>query len=425
MKLKFHPNQEKKVFSKIRIEDAGLIKRIIDFINSLIKINTGTVCGVINRLENELNQLFGLLNIESKFVLEKVGLFANSDNGNINEVSDPFVNDRKLLNATPTEQQVPILDLDGDDDIVGTLSAYFGYEKNVIESPARNQEIVKVRDLIIYLLREYGGMSYPAIGRLIGGRDHTTIIHAYKKTKREIIAHPDSEIELIDLIGKVKLIKERKLRIEKDLISKISLPIIAETKTPRLSRIFKEIPKRNLKILELYREGLTLQNIANVFDVSRERIRQIVISTIRQISINESISKGIEINQDILAEEESKRRKMAKESKKIGIKPKNFVAQKKRWSRYYAACRLCETTSMPHMRHGLCEKCFGQYRTERRDDIIARHSSRCDICKISRVEAANKYSRDLYITKSQEVRCRGCFLEATGKKLKFSRLGKK
>jgi hypothetical protein len=306
-----------------------------------------------------------------------------------------------------------LLGQDEEKDIVEILSKHFGYSKQTIESHTRRQEIVKARDLIAYLLREYGDLSYPAIGRLLGDRDHTTIIYSYKKTKRKVEANSELKTELRDLIQEVQSIKKRRLHVQLHLIPEI-LATVGATNDEDNFQIFREIPERNSKMLELWREGLTLQNIANVFNISRERIRQIIIKTIRQMAMNESISKGIVMDSDVLVEEEMKKRKTLQESKKEKVIP---ITKEKRWSKYYTACRLCNTTAMPHVRHGLCERCSGRFRGERRKNIIERHLHNCDVCRIPHGEAVRKYGRDFYITKSQQVLCRGCFLKSTGKKL--------
>ncbi len=301
----------------------------------------------------------------------------------------------------------------GGNDVIETLSRRLGYSRKIIESRTREQEIVKARDLIVYLLREYGDLSYPAIGRLLGGRDHASIIHAYRKTKRNIEVHPELKTELEDLIREAGSIKERKLHVESHLIPQI-LASVETNKVKKTHLVFREIPERNSKILELWREGLTLQNISNVFDVTRQRVQQVIIATIKQMAINESVSRGIVMDFDMVAEEESKKRRTLQESKKDKSLP---VKKERRWSRYYVACRLCGTTAMPHVRHGLCERCSGQYRGERRKDIIERHSNGCGVCGISHGDAMRKYGRDFYITKSQQVLCRRCFLKTTGEKL--------
>ena len=42
------------------------------------------------------------------------------------------------------------------------------------------------RQIIMFLMREELKMSYPAIGDVVGGRDHTTAMHAHEKIKGEI-----------------------------------------------------------------------------------------------------------------------------------------------------------------------------------------------------------------------------------------------
>lgn len=319
-----------------------------------------------------------------------------------------------MLFKMHNESENPVLPgLGEENDIIETLSKRLGYDKKIIESRTRRQEIVKARDLIVYLLREYGDLTYPAIGRLLGGRDHTTMIHAYRKTKRNIKVRPELKTELEDLIREAGSIKKRKFQVERDLIPKI-LASVEVDKTKKTYSVFRKIPERNSKILELWREGLTLQNISNVFAVTRERVRQIVSTTIKQMAINESESRGIVMDSDILVEEEFKKRRTLQESKK---EKALLVKKEKRWSTYYASCRSCGTTAIPHVRRGLCEQCIGQFRAARREEIIKREGNKCKLCGILRHEAIVEYGRDFYITKDKTILCRKCFLKQTGKKL--------
>jgi chromosomal replication initiator protein len=50
----------------------------------------------------------------------------------------------------------------------------------------RHKEVVKPRQLAMYILREDFNISYPTIGQKMGGRDHTTVIHSYEKIKEEL-----------------------------------------------------------------------------------------------------------------------------------------------------------------------------------------------------------------------------------------------
>ena len=45
---------------------------------------------------------------------------------------------------------------------------------------------MKARQVVMYLLREDFNVSYPLIGQKLGGKDHTTVIHAYEKIKRDL-----------------------------------------------------------------------------------------------------------------------------------------------------------------------------------------------------------------------------------------------
>jgi chromosomal replication initiator protein len=50
----------------------------------------------------------------------------------------------------------------------------------------RRRELVRPRQIIMYLMREEANASYPTIGQELGGRDHTTAMHAFNKIANEI-----------------------------------------------------------------------------------------------------------------------------------------------------------------------------------------------------------------------------------------------
>jgi chromosomal replication initiator protein len=47
-------------------------------------------------------------------------------------------------------------------------------------------------------------LSYPAIARLFGGRDHTTVIHAVEKTQRLMREDKATFDQVTDIIGRIK-----------------------------------------------------------------------------------------------------------------------------------------------------------------------------------------------------------------------------
>lgn len=58
----------------------------------------------------------------------------------------------------------------------------FGVSRAELLSPRRFSDLVVARAFAVWMLRSLGGpMSYPRIGRAIGGRDHATIINLHQK----------------------------------------------------------------------------------------------------------------------------------------------------------------------------------------------------------------------------------------------------
>jgi len=63
---------------------------------------------------------------------------------------------------------------------------YFNLKSTDLKSKSRSKRVVVPRQLAMYLCREYTEESLPHIGKLFGGRDHSTVIHAHRKIKDEI-----------------------------------------------------------------------------------------------------------------------------------------------------------------------------------------------------------------------------------------------
>lgn len=70
-------------------------------------------------------------------------------------------------------------------EIIRIVSEYYDVKIDDLLGKSREKRIAFPRQIIMYLLREEMKNSYPSIGNELGGRDHTTAIHAYEKIKRE------------------------------------------------------------------------------------------------------------------------------------------------------------------------------------------------------------------------------------------------
>ena len=89
-------------------------------------------------------------------------------------------------------------------DVVKTVSDYYNLEETTIYEKTRRKEIVKARQVVMYLLREDFSVSYPLIGQKLGGKDHTTVIHSYLKIKGDLKNDPQllQEVEQIRILFK-------------------------------------------------------------------------------------------------------------------------------------------------------------------------------------------------------------------------------
>jgi len=71
-------------------------------------------------------------------------------------------------------------------DVISVISNFYNIEEKTLFEKSRRKEIVKPRQIIMYILREDFNTSYPYIGQKLGGRDHTTVIHACDKIRTDI-----------------------------------------------------------------------------------------------------------------------------------------------------------------------------------------------------------------------------------------------
>ena len=71
------------------------------------------------------------------------------------------------------------------DDIIRLHLIISKSKKEEFFTKNRTQNIAYPRQIAMYLCREMADFSYPRIGEFFGGRDHTTVIHAYEKIRKK------------------------------------------------------------------------------------------------------------------------------------------------------------------------------------------------------------------------------------------------
>ncbi|KKU12402.1 MAG: Chromosomal replication initiator protein DnaA [Candidatus Woesebacteria bacterium GW2011_GWA1_45_8] len=86
----------------------------------------------------------------------------------------------------------------GPSDVISAVSKYFSVGKKPLLGPSRARPIARPRQILMYVLRTQLGLPLEEVGRLVGGRDHTTVMHAVEKITE--LASSDVQIRE-DLLG--------------------------------------------------------------------------------------------------------------------------------------------------------------------------------------------------------------------------------
>lgn len=87
--------------------------------------------------------------------------------------------------------------------IIKVVAEHYKIKEEELFNKKRTQNIAHPRQIAMYLCRELADLSYPKIGELFGGRDHTTVIHAYEKISKNkdiSLALRNELQEMIDIL---------------------------------------------------------------------------------------------------------------------------------------------------------------------------------------------------------------------------------
>jgi chromosomal replication initiator protein len=97
------------------------------------------------------------------------------------------------------------------DEVVSMVADAFGVTVQNMVGPERRQEVVLPRQIAMYLLRVEANCSLPKIGETLGGRDHTTVMHACQKVS--------------DLLERDDKLRNKVIEIREHLYGQSKLPI--------------------------------------------------------------------------------------------------------------------------------------------------------------------------------------------------------
>ena len=88
--------------------------------------------------------------------------------------------------------------------IITTVANFFGVDTEMLTGKRRDKTAVLARQVAMYLLRERNHCSLAEIGKMLGDRDHTTVMHGCEKIAAEIDVNPQLQESIDDIRKKLK-----------------------------------------------------------------------------------------------------------------------------------------------------------------------------------------------------------------------------
>lgn len=88
--------------------------------------------------------------------------------------------------------------------VIARIAEFYNVDEASMYAKTRRREVVKPRQIIMYILREDFHLSYPAIGSVFGGRDHTTVIHACEKVRGGLTDDGELKVQIEEIRGMLK-----------------------------------------------------------------------------------------------------------------------------------------------------------------------------------------------------------------------------
>ena len=91
-----------------------------------------------------------------------------------------------------------------DEELLAEIASILRFDVEALKGKSRQRPLVTARQIAMYVFRELTDLSYPAIARLFGGRDHTTVIHANDKIQRLMKERKQIYDQVTDLLQQLK-----------------------------------------------------------------------------------------------------------------------------------------------------------------------------------------------------------------------------
>lgn len=150
-----------------------------------LNLSEDSIAFIANKIQKNVREIEG--------ALKKIAIYEKTTNSHA--MPEKVRELLRSLITRPSKRTTP-------SKILSIVSEFYEISLEEIIQGGRKKELVKPRQICMYLLREELQESYPSIGKRLGGRDHTTVIHACTK-----IAQVKQTDEVLDM--ELNLIRER------------------------------------------------------------------------------------------------------------------------------------------------------------------------------------------------------------------------
>lgn len=144
---------------------------------------------IARRARHSVRELEGLLN--------RVAAYTNLVKA---EVIDKKVAE-EALDAFKTEEQTTV---SAPDTILRVVAGHFGVSLDDLRSKRRQKALVEARQVAMYLLHQNSHENLSSIGRLLGKRDHSTVIHGIRSVEAALTSDEELQLRIARIKGDLK-----------------------------------------------------------------------------------------------------------------------------------------------------------------------------------------------------------------------------
>lgn len=164
---------------KINKPEVDALKRIVlnkinEDVSSII-FSDDAISEIVKYYNNDLRKLFGFINQISFYAIQNL----TPNDVITKEIVKKIIDENTSISLG--------FDLKVNPDIViSTICKWYSVKEELVRGKSRLKNLVSIRHICMYILREKLNMNYTDIGRLFSNRDHTTVMSGITKISKQI-----------------------------------------------------------------------------------------------------------------------------------------------------------------------------------------------------------------------------------------------